>query len=111
MCNPASYRSLLPAVRRTASGAIDTEHYRHRARIERAAFLRAVLDAIARCATAPRRCLRAWLETRARHRELAALSTRELKDIGLTSADLGAVARGAFQQDPTRRQRATGTDS
>jgi uncharacterized protein YjiS (DUF1127 family) len=58
---------------------------------------------------APWRCLRAWHASRALHRELAALSSRELKDIGLTSADIGAVASGAFQKDPTRRPRAAGT--
>lgn len=57
-----------------------------------------LLFALARGMTAAARRLDAWLEDRrlrvAARVQLGAMSERELRDIGLTRADLDSVARG-----------------
>ncbi len=89
-------------IRRTASGTLDTDYYHRRARTERADFLRAVLSCIARCGWRAWGCIKTKLEGQAARRELSALSTRELKDLGLTRGDLDALASGTYFADPTR---------
>lgn len=89
-------------IRRTASGALDTDYYHRRARAERADFLRAVLSCIARCGWRAWGCIKTKMEGQATRRELSALSTRELKDLGLARGDLDALASGAYFSDPSR---------
>jgi len=94
-------------VRRTAGGAPDTELYVRRAQALRAAFLRAVFACIARGWRAWA-CIRAKMEERASRQTLAALSARELKDLGLVSGDIEAITSGAYFADPTRDERSRG---
>lgn len=90
------------AIRRTASGALDTDYYHRRVRAERADFLRAVLSCIARCGWRAWGCIKKKMEGPAARRELSALSTRELKDLGLARNDLDALANGAYFNDMSR---------
>jgi uncharacterized protein YjiS (DUF1127 family) len=92
-------------MRRTASGAIDTDYYQRRARAARADFLRAALSCIARCGLRAWRCIETKMAAQAIRRELAALSERELKDIGLARSEIDTVASGAYFADPTRYPR------
>jgi len=89
-------------IRRTTTGVLDTAYYHRRARAERAEFLRAVLSCIARCGWRAWGCIKTKMEGQATRRELSALSTRELKDLGLARGDLEALASGAYFTDPTR---------
>lgn len=89
-------------IRRTESGAIDTEDYHRRARAECAEFLRAVLSCIARCGWRAWGGIRAKMQEQVTQQELSVLSTRELKDLGLSGSDIDALASGAYFTDPTR---------
>lgn len=89
-------------IRRAASGALDTDYYHRRARAERADFLRAVLACIARCGWRAWGCIKTKMEGPAARRELSALSTRELKDLGLARGDLDALASGTYLNDVSR---------
>jgi uncharacterized protein YjiS (DUF1127 family) len=91
-----------PAIRRTVTGAIDTDYYDRRARAARAEFLRAVFACIARCGWRAWGCIKARMAGQAAREELSALSTRELKDLGLAHSDIEALASGTYHTDPTR---------
>jgi uncharacterized protein YjiS (DUF1127 family) len=93
------------AIRRTASGTVDTDYYHRRARAERAGFLRAVMSCLARCGRRAWGCIKAKMQGRATQRALSVLSTRELKDLGLARSDLDALGDGTFSADPTRYAR------
>lgn len=94
-----------PAIRRSASGAIDTDYYHRRARADRAGFLRAVLSCLARCGWRAWICIKERMEGRATRMKLSALSARELKDLGLSRGDFDALESGAYFSDPTRNAR------
>lgn len=102
MHNDHPHDGLQADVRRTASGALDTDYYHRRARAERADFLRAILSCIARCGWRAWGCIKAKMVGQAARRELSALSTRELRDLGITRSDFGALASGTYFTDPTR---------
>lgn len=92
-------------VRRTGTGALDVEYYRQRAQRLRAEVLRIP---IARAACAARQlwsAVAAALKRRRARRELASLSERELKDIGLTRDDIASVVDGSYFSDPSRTPR------
>jgi uncharacterized protein YjiS (DUF1127 family) len=74
-------------------------------RAERAGFLRAVLSCIARCGWRAWWCIKAKMEGRATRQALSALSTRELKDLGLTRSDFDAFGNGTYFTDSTRYAR------
>ena len=93
------------AIRRTASGAIDSDYYHRRARAMRADFLRAVMPCLARCGWRAWGCIKAKMEGRATRQALSVLSTRELKDLGLTRSDFDALGNGTYFTDPTRYAR------
>lgn len=105
MHDPANGPLSSSCVVRTPNGALDTDHYHRRARAERADFLRAALSCLARCGWRAWGCIQAKLDIQATRHELAALTGRELKDLGLTRDDLDAIANGAYFADPTRRLR------
>lgn len=46
--------------------------------------------------------LHAWHERQTVRGSLYALNDRELADIGITRADISAVANGSYQRDQTR---------
>ncbi len=102
MRNDHSHDGLQADVRRTASGALDTDYYHRRARVERADFLRAILFCIARCGWRAWGCIKTKMAGQVTRQELSALSTRELRDLGLTHGDFGALASGAYFTDLTR---------
>lgn len=105
MHNNGPHDSSQDDIRRTARGAIDTEYYRHRARAERAGFLRAVLSCMARCGWRAWGCIKAKMQGRVTQQVLSVLSTRELRDLGLTRSDTDALASGAYFTDRTRSAR------
>lgn len=96
------------AIRRSASGAIDTEYYQRRARADRAGFLRAVLSCLARCGWRAWACIRERMEGQVSRTELSALSARELKDLGLSRGDFDALESGAYFCDSSRDARGRG---
>ena len=102
MHNHSPHDSQQADIRRTASGAIDTEYYHRRARAERGDFLRAVFSCVARCGWHAWGCIKKKMEGQCARQQLSALSTRELKDIGLARGDIEAVASGAYATDQTR---------
>jgi len=89
-------------IRRTANGAIDMDYYYRCARAERADFLRAVFSCIARGGWRAWGCIKARMAGRTARRELSALSTRELRDLGIAHSDFGALANGTYFTDSTR---------
>lgn len=102
MYNDHSHDSLQADVRRTASGAPDTDYYHRRARAERADFLRAILSCITHYGWRAWGCIKTKTAGQTTRRELSALSTRELRDLGITRSDFGALASGTYFIDPTR---------
>lgn len=102
MHNDHSHNGLQADIRRTASGALDTDYYHRRARAEHADFLRAVLSCIVRRGWRAWSCIKTKMAGQATRRELSALSTRELRDLGIMRSDFGALASGAYFIDPTR---------
>jgi uncharacterized protein YjiS (DUF1127 family) len=103
MCAPHYLLDAPPPVRRTPSGAVDTEFYSQRARRARADALRALIECLGRCGLRAWGCVRTKWGQQTRRRELAALDARELKDIGIAQGDFDAIANGAFFRDPSRR--------
>ncbi len=95
-------------IRRTTNATLDTDFYYRRARTERADFLRAVLSCVARCGGRAWGCIKARMEGQTARRELSALSTRELKDLGLARGDLDALANGTYFTDSTRCSQSRG---
>ncbi len=95
-------------VRRTESGAVDTEYYRVEAQQLRAEVVRAatqrIIARVASCLRGPIQCLRQWRQRRARRHQLAQLSARELRDIGIDRGDIDTIASGDFFTDTTRRR-------
>lgn len=69
---------------------------------------RAIGDSVAHLfrwlATLARR-LRQAMARRAAYRALSNLDTHQLRDMGLSRADLDAIADGSFDRDTSRRQR------
>ena len=102
MRNDHPHDGLQTDVRRTASGALDTDYYHRRARVERADFLRAILSCIARCGWRAWSCIKTRMEGQSTRRELSALSARELKDLGISRSDINAIASGAYFSDTSR---------
>lgn len=102
MHNNSPHDSEQADIRRTASGAIDTEYYSHRARAERSDFLRAVLSCMAYCGWHAWGCIKKIMEGQTARQQLSALSAREIKDIGLAHSDIDAIASGAYATDETR---------
>jgi uncharacterized protein YjiS (DUF1127 family) len=92
-------------IRRTASGAIDTDYYHRCARVERGDFLRVALSCIARCGWRVWGYIKKKMEDQFTRQQLSVLSTRELKDIGLARGDIDAIANGAYATDQTRCSR------
>jgi uncharacterized protein YjiS (DUF1127 family) len=93
------------AIRRTESGAIDTDYYHQRAQIMRAGFLRAVISCLVRGGRRAWDCIKAKMRERTTRRALSVLSSRELKDLGLTRSDFDALGDGSYFSDPTRYAR------
>lgn len=89
-------------IRRTASGAIDTDYYHHRAHAERGDFLRTVLSCIARCGWRAWGCIKKKMQGESARQQLSALAENELKDLGLARGDIEAIASGTYATDPTR---------
>jgi len=102
MHNNSPHDSQQTEIRRTASGAIDTDYYHRRARAERSDFLRAVLSCIACCGWRAWGCIKKIMEGQSARQQLSVLSARELKDIGLARSDIDAIASGAYATDETR---------
>ncbi|MDO8706698.1 MAG: DUF1127 domain-containing protein [Sulfuricaulis sp.] len=92
-------------IRHTTGGAIDTDYYHRRARIERAVFLRAVISCIAHCGWRAWGCIEAKMQGRATRQALSVLSARELKDLGIARSDLGTLGDGTYFTDSTRHAR------
>ncbi len=92
-------------VRRTDSGAIDTEYYQQHALALRAGFLRAVIGCLLRGGRRAWDCIRARLQERGTRRALSGLSSRELKDLGLARSDFDALGDGSYFSDATRYAR------
>lgn len=105
MRNDHSHDGLQADVRRTTSGALDTNYYYRRARAERAVFLRAVFSCIARCGWRAWGCIKERMAARTTRLELSALSARELRDLGIARSDLDAIASGAYFNDMSRYPR------
>lgn len=105
---PAQDRFETSTIQRTESGAVDTEYYRDQARRLRAEVLREatqrIIARVASCLHQPIHCLRQWRQRRAQRRQLAQLSARELRDIGIGRNDIEAIASGDFFTDTTRRR-------
>lgn len=93
------------AVKRTESGALDHEFYERRARQLRAEAVHAWIGTIAAFSAKAWKRIESGARRAATQRSLNTLDARALKDIGLTSGDVTAVASGEFFVDPTRRQR------
>lgn len=91
--------------RRMPDGAIDTDFYLRQAQARRADVVRAILSCLAHSGIRAWACIKAKMQGRAARRQLASLSARELKDLGLNSGDIEAVASGAYFIDPTRSPR------
>jgi uncharacterized protein YjiS (DUF1127 family) len=96
-------------VGRRAGDAREIDHYIARARrLRRIAIrraLRAVKRALVRQLRRAQNGLAQYRERRATYRELAGMDLRELRDIGLTAADVHAIDLGAYFADSTRRAR------
>lgn len=92
-------------IRRTADGTIDTDCYHHHARALRAGFLRPVISCLARGGRRAWACIKAKLRERSTRQSLSVLSTRELKDLGLTRSDTDALGDGTYFTDATRSAR------
>lgn len=87
-----------PVVTRTATGAIDIEHYERRASELRSRFVWLCLRKLAR------RISQFW-RRRSAEAELNALDDRTLYDIGITRCDIPSIVSGVFARDASRRQR------
>lgn len=105
MQNHSPYDVTNAHIRRTADGIIDTDYYHHHARALHAGFLRAVLSCIAHHGWRAWGCIKAKMDERATRQTLAMLSTRELKDVGLTRGDTDALVDGTYFSDTTRSER------
>ena len=105
MQNDNPHDGMNAPVRRAADGAIDTDYYHHHARTLRAGFLRGMFSCIARCGWRAWACIKAKMDERATRQTLAVLSTRELKDLGLTRGDTDALGDGTYFTDATRSAR------
>jgi uncharacterized protein YjiS (DUF1127 family) len=86
------------SVRRHGSGAIDLDHYKTRLRKLRTRWMRRQLRGLFS------RVARLWRRSEI-EAELSALDKRMLHDMGITSGDILAIARGNFARDDSRRQR------
>lgn len=105
MALPASDTRTAP-ICRSATGALDLPCYERHAHRLRTQAMQQWLRTLSHWLLHGWRCLRAGARNIATRRALASLDPRTLKDIGLASADLPAVADGSFLADTTRRQRA-----
>ena len=90
---------------RTATGALDIDHYQRQVRELRAQFLHAGLSRLALLLSAGWHHVKTFSRSHARQDELNALDDHALKDLALDRSDLPAIISGAFFVDTTRRQR------
>ena len=96
--------STTTSVRRTRSGAVDTEYYARRARALRAETVGIGLRWIsARLGHLVHRLIARISRLRTRN-ALAALDHRMLQDLGIGRNDIDAIASGAYFSDATRQR-------
>jgi uncharacterized protein YjiS (DUF1127 family) len=100
--------STATSVRRTRSGAVDTEYYARRARALRA---ETVGIGLGRFSAWVARLVHRLIARIARFRTrnaLTALDRRMLQDLGIGRSDIDAIASGDFFTDATRQRQARG---
>ena len=99
------HREFTPTtVRRTRSGAVDTEYYARRARALRAETLGTGLGRFGAWLGRRVHGLMACLARMRTRNALAALDRRMLQDLGIGRSDIDAIANGNFFADTVRRR-------